>query len=84
MQATMEQSRKEAGIHIPHDQLSPEALRGLIEEFVTRNGTDNGDTRSTLEKNVTMVMGQLNRGEAVILYDQITQTANIVPNSTSP
>jgi len=72
--------RKEEGVPIPHDQLSPEALQGLIEEFVTRNGTDNGDTRTTLEHNVRMVMGQLKRGEAVILYDQITQTANIVPN----
>ena len=80
----MEQSRKEAGIHIPYDQLSCEALRGLIEEFVTRNGTDKGDTQSTLEQNVAKVMGQLNRGEAVILYDQISKTANIVPNPSSP
>lgn len=80
MQATMDQSRKEQGIPIPHDQLSREALRGLIEEFVTRNGTDNGDTRTTLAQNVKMVMAQLDRGEAVILYDHITQTANIVPN----
>ena len=75
----MNHPRNEQGVLIPHDQLSPEALQGLIEEFVTRNGTDNGDTRTTLEKNVKMVMGQLNRGEAVILYDHITQTANIVP-----
>ncbi len=83
VQVVMDQSRKEEGIRIPHDQLSPDALRGLIEEFVTRNGTDNGDTRSTLEQNVLMVMGQLNRGEAVILYDQNSQTANIVPNPSS-
>ena len=76
----MHHPRNEQGVLIPHDQLSPEALQGLIEEFVTRNGTDNGDTRTTLEQNVKMVMEQLSRGEAVILYDHITQTANIVPN----
>jgi len=76
----MNPPRKEQGVPIPHEQLSSEALQGLIEEFVTRNGTDNGDTRTTLEQNVQMVMGQLKRGEAVILYDEITQTANIVPN----
>ncbi len=76
----MNHLRNEQGVLIPHDQLSPEALQGLIEEFVTRNGTDNGDTRTTLAQNVEMVMGQLNRGEAVILYDHTTQTANIVPN----
>lgn len=76
----MKHPRNEQGVLIPHDQLSPEALQGLIEEFVTRNGTDNGDTQTTLAQNVKRVMGQLKRGEAVILYDHITQTANIVPN----
>ena len=80
----MDHSRKEQGVRIPHDQLSPEALRGLIEEFVTRNGTDNGYTRGTLGQNVDMVMGQLDRGEAIILFDHMTRTANIVPRPSSP
>lgn len=71
--------KNERGVTIPHKKLSPEALRGLIEEFVTRHGTDGGYTRKTLQQNVDMVMGQLNRGEAVVRYDEITQTANIVP-----
>ena len=79
----MNPPRNEQGVLIPHDQLSLEALEGLIEEFVTRNGTDNGDTRTTLAENVKMVMGQLDRGEAVIVYDHTTQTANIVPNPSS-
>jgi hypothetical protein len=29
-----------AGLLIPYGELSPEALRGVIEEFVTREGTD--------------------------------------------
>ena len=37
----------EHGLIIPHDQLSPQALKGLIEEFVTRDGTDNGYTRAS-------------------------------------
>jgi hypothetical protein len=37
---------------IPHQQLSPEALSGLIEEFVTRDGTDSGYTRGSLAENV--------------------------------
>jgi uncharacterized protein YheU (UPF0270 family) len=27
---------------IPHQMLSPEALHGIIEAFVTREGTDDG------------------------------------------
>jgi hypothetical protein len=38
------------GIFIPHDRLSHKALQGLIEEFVTRNGTDTGYTDGGLDK----------------------------------
>ena len=55
-------------------------LRGLIEEFVTRNGTDNGYTRATLEQNVAAVMAQLLRKEVVVVYDGASLSANIVPS----
>ena len=32
-----------AGLKIPFDQLSHEALHGVVEEFVTRDGTDYGE-----------------------------------------
>lgn len=66
-------------IIIPHDRLSHEALQGLIEEFVTREGTDTGYTDGSLERNFEMVMRQLKRGDVVIVYDEATETANIVP-----
>jgi uncharacterized protein len=56
---TVENHRK--GIIIPHDRLSMEALQGLIEEFVTRGGTDTGYADGNLERNVEMVMRQLMR-----------------------
>lgn len=62
---------------IPYEKLSPEALRGLIEEFVTREGSDSGYTRKTLDENVEMVMKQLRRKEAFVVYDETTETANI-------
>lgn len=64
---------------IPHRRLSPEALAGLIEEFVTRDGTDSGYTRGSLEANVAMVRRQLDAGKAVIVFDNRLQTWNIVP-----
>lgn len=63
---------------IPYEKLSRRALQGLIEEFVTREGTDSGYTQKSLEENVEMVMKQLQRGEAFIVYDEKTQTSNIV------
>ena len=69
------------GIIIPHDRLSQTALQGLIEEFVTRDGTDTGYTDGSLEENVEMVIRQLKRGDVFIVYDEVSETANIVPNA---
>ena len=66
------------GIIIPHDNLTEEALQGLIEEFVTREDTD-----GSLEENVKMVKRQLKRGDVLIVYDGDTQTANIVPKKNA-
>jgi hypothetical protein len=76
----MNPAKTEGGLIIPHEKLSPEALRGLIEEVVTRDGNDNGYTRATLEQNVAAVLGQLQRKEVVVVYDEASQTANIVPS----
>jgi len=67
------------GIIIPHDRLSQTALQSLIEEFVTRDGTDTGYTDGSLEGSVETVKRQLKCGEVLIVYDKSTQTANIVP-----
>lgn len=75
----MKPTKRERGLVIPHEKLSREALQGLIEEVVTRDGTDNGYTQATIEQNVAKVMDQLRRKEAVLVYDEGTQTANIVP-----
>lgn len=64
---------------VPYEELSTEALRGLIEEFVTRPGTDTGYTEGSLENNVQMVMMQLKLGDVLVVYDAVLQTANIVP-----
>lgn len=64
---------------IPHEKLSEQALNGLIEEFVTRAGTDTGDTDSSLENNVAMVKKQLKAKSVFVVYDPVSQTVNIVP-----
>ncbi|WP_372680130.1 YheU family protein [Desulfosarcina sp.] len=73
---------REAMLVIPHRQLSPEALAGLIEEFVTRDGTDSGYTQGSLVENVAMVRRQLDNGQAVVAFDNLTQTCNIVSVET--
>lgn len=63
---------------IPYEKLSPEALQQIIEEFVTRPGTDTGYTKTDLEQNVAMVKKQLKQKLAFIVFDAVTETADIV------
>jgi uncharacterized protein YheU (UPF0270 family) len=65
-------------IEVPRHALSPEALRGVIEEYVTRAGTDYGAQERTIEEKIADVERQLERGEAIIVFDVDTATTNIV------
>jgi uncharacterized protein len=67
-------------IHIiPVERLSPEALRGVIEEFVSREGTDYGEVAVSLETSSGQVRRKLEKGLAVLIFDDETETTNIVP-----
>ena len=62
---------------IPHRMLSPEALRGVIEAFITREGTDYGVHDVPLATKVGQVWHQLDAGTAVIVYDEATDSCTI-------
>jgi hypothetical protein len=53
-------------------------LRRLIEEFVTRDGTDYGAIERTLAEKVAAVLRQLRTGEAAIVVDAESETVDIV------
>jgi uncharacterized protein YheU (UPF0270 family) len=74
-----ENSEQEEPVEVPYATLNPDTLRALVEEFVTRQGTDYGLREKTLDEKVADVMRQLERKEAKIIYDAKSQTANIVP-----
>ena len=63
---------------IPHDQLSPDALQGLIEEFITREGTDYGEYEIALAQKVEQVRRQLLRGDVVIVFDVATESISLL------
>lgn len=71
-------------IVIPHRELSPEALRGVLESFVLREGTDYGEREVSLEQKVAQVLRQLERGEAQIVFDATLQSVAIVVSRPSP
>jgi uncharacterized protein YheU (UPF0270 family) len=65
-------------IEVPIDRLSADALRAVVEEFVTRDGTDYGVRECDLAAKVEEVLRQLRRDEARIVLDRATGTVNIV------
>jgi len=65
-------------VKIPYDKLSPEALNGVIEEFVTRDGTDYGELEVPLETKINQVLNQLKSGNAVIVFERESETCNIL------
>lgn len=65
-------------VKIPYNQISPEALDGLITEFVSRDGTDSGNVDAAFDRKVESVKSQVKSGKALILYDPETQSCNIV------
>jgi uncharacterized protein YheU (UPF0270 family) len=65
-------------VEIPHTELSPQALRGVIEYFVLREGTEYGEKDVSLDRKVADVLRQLERHEALIVFDPNTQSVNVV------
>ena len=62
---------------IPVNKLSPEALQGVIEEFISRNGTDYGEIAVPMETKSRQVKYKLETGSAVLIFDDETETTNI-------
>lgn len=61
------------GIRIPHGDLSPDTLRGVVEEFVTRDGTELTDAITKIDQ----VMGLLERGQMEVWFDETSRTCNL-------
>lgn len=66
-------------VTIPFDALSIDALRGVIESFVLREGTDYGPAEFSLDDKCAAVLDQLRAGTAEIWFDAATGTVDIRP-----
>ena len=62
---------------IPVNKLSPEALKGVIEEFISRAGADYGETEVPSDIKFRRVKQKLGAGSAVLIFDDETETTNI-------
>ena len=62
---------------VPLEMINRETLRNLIEEFVSRDGTDNGFDQN-LDDRANQVLASLKKGELVVVFDHASETANII------
>ena len=61
---------------IPFEQIDTDTLTRLIEDFVTRDGTDNGD-ETPLNTRIERVRKALDKKQAVILFDVESQQCQL-------
>ncbi len=70
-------------VRVPPGQLSPDALEGLLEEFVSRDGTDYGERELSLDEKRDNLHQALKRGDIAILYDLDSEHWDFVAAETA-
>ena len=70
-------SEGRVAVEVPISQLSDETLRGVVESFVNREGTDYGAVERTLDEKVADVMRQLEEGSAQLVFDPESESLSI-------
>ncbi|UAW97386.1 YheU family protein [Halopseudomonas nanhaiensis] len=68
---------------IPHELLDTETLQRLLEDFVTRDGTDNG-YEASLEQRVERLRRQIERREVVIVFHPDTGDTSLAHRRDVP
>ena len=68
---------------IPYDMLDPDTLQRMLEDFVTRDGTDNGYDAS-LEQRVTTLRRQIERRQVVIVFHPDTGDTSLAHRRDVP
>ena len=64
---------------VPWQDLAQDTLESLLEEFVSRDGTDYGEQEVPLTTRVSQVLTALQRQQLVIWFDENSQSASLMP-----
>jgi hypothetical protein len=65
-------------VAIPHQRLAADTLQAVIEEYITRDGTDYGDSEVSLQAKVLQAMKKLESGEVKIVFYPASAHCQIV------
>lgn len=68
-------------VEVPLDLLSNEALEGIIESFILREGTDYGQNEAAHSTKLDQVRKQVSRGDIKIVFDPNTETVGLMTST---
>lgn len=74
----MEQKEQLPPVEIPKVALSEEALRGIIENFILREGTDYGREEAAFETKFKQILRQLDNSDVKIVFDPNTESVGLM------
>jgi len=64
---------------VPWQQINPQTLIHLLEEYASRDGTDYGEYEVSLDQKVAQLKLQLEQKHIVVVYSELHESINIVP-----
>ena len=64
---------------VPMDELSAEAIEGVVGAFVQRKSADCAEQETGQQEKRQRIITQLLNGEVAIIFDPTTTTCNLVP-----
>ena len=67
-----------AYVEIPLESISADALNGLVESYILREGTDYGSNEVSLEAKTAQVFKQLKKGDVKIVFDPATESIDLL------
>jgi hypothetical protein len=73
-----EEKKPEIPVEISEEMLSSQALDGIIENFVLREGTDYGLSEVSYESKARQVKDQLKSKKIRIVFDQASETVTLM------
>ncbi|MBX3017680.1 MAG: YheU family protein [Bdellovibrionaceae bacterium] len=65
-------------VEVPWTELSEDALNGVLESFVLREGTDYGREEVQLATKIDQVRRQLQRGDIKIVFDPTSESIQLL------
>ncbi|MFP4130764.1 MAG: YheU family protein [Thiohalospira sp.] len=71
-------------VRVPPQSLEAATLEAVLEEIVTRDSTDYGDTPVSVDSRREQLRRRLDSGEAALVFDEESATLDVVPAEHAP